>query len=185
MKTTLGQPLSAPLAEGLPPRRLRAPTDVMIANRLFGANCGPAAFAALLSLQTCDVMQFFAHYETRKFTTFRDMTRALDVCGIGFAIGSKFPEFGFVQIQIEGPWTKFRQAARWSDKYTHWVGVCSENIYDINGDEWLSLSAWEEHVLPALIVATQGATGWSVKRSVQVPEQAFLAEEAVPGLRFL
>ena len=184
MKITLEQTATAHHAECLPPRKLRAPTDVMTANRLFGANCGPAAFAALLSLQTCDVMQFFAHFETRKFTTCRDMTRALNACGIGFVTEFDLPEFGFVLIQIEGPWTRYRNAARWSDRYTHWVGVCDDRIYDINGSEWLSLPAWEKHVLSALIAATPGANGWSVKRSVRVPEQAFCAEQVVPGLCF-
>ncbi len=184
MNAVLSPNSAADCAHRLPPRSLRAPTDVETANRLFGANCGPVTFAALLSLQTCDVMQFFSHFETRKFTTCRDMMQALKACGIEFAIGADYPEFGFALIQIEGPWTQSRKAARWSDKYTHWVGVCGRRIYDINAAAWMPAHEWEAQFVSALIAATPGATGWSVKRSVQVPAQAFFAEQAVPGLCF-
>lgn len=184
MNAVISSSLAAVCANRLPPQSLRAPTDVETANRLFGANCGPVTFAALLSLQTCDVMQFFSHFETRKFTTCRDMTQALDACGIEFTIGTDYPDFGFALIQIEGPWTRSRKAARWSDKYTHWIGVCGQRIYDINAAEWVSTPEWEEQIVSAVITATPGATGWSVKRSVEVLEQEFLAEQAVPGLCF-
>lgn len=182
--TTLSPTLTADRARCLPPHQLRAPTDVMTAHRNFGANCGPATFAAMLSLQTCDVMQFFTHFETRRFTTFRDMTHALDACGIDFTAGSELPDFGFALIQVEGPWTQSRQVARWAGKHTHWVGVCAGQIYDINADEWMPFERWEDQVLPRLIAATPRGTGWSVKRSVRVPAQAFSPEQAIPGLCF-
>lgn len=168
----------------LPPRDLRAPTDVITAYQLFGANCGPASFAALLSLQTCDVIQFFEHFEWRKFTTFRDMTHALGECGIDFITGSTLPDFGLALIQIEGPWTHMTGAARWSDRYTHWIGLCGNHIYDINTGEWTPLVTWTERIVTSLIAETRHATGWSVKRSLQVPEQPFCPVKSVPGLAF-
>jgi hypothetical protein len=138
----------------------------------------------MISLQVCDVMQFFAHFETRRFTTVRDMSHALQACGIAFTLGPDIPDFGLVLIQIDGPWSHLPHARRWSDKYTHWVAVRDEEIYDVNGNECMPVSRWKESVLPLLIGATPRATGWSVKRSVRVPEQQFFAEAVVPGLRF-
>lgn len=168
----------------LPGARLRAPSDVEVANRAFGANCGPAAFAAVLSLQVCDVMQYFTHFEMRRFTTTRDMLQALAACSIEFAVETDVPDFGLLLLQIDGPWTTRRGANRWSRKYSHWIATCSQHVYDINVGCWMPLSDWQESIMPALVDATRHATGWSVARSVRVLEQSFSPEEAVPGLCF-
>jgi len=168
----------------LPPNRLRAPSDVVVANRVFGANCGPSSFAAILSLQVCDIMQFFSHFETRCFTTMRDMRAAAEACGIQFAVTNDFPDFGIALIQLNGPWMNYPNSARWSGQYTHWVGVCGGDIYDINSGEWVPMEEWKDRVIPQLIRATPKATSWSLKCSLRVLAQPFQAEQAVPGLVF-
>lgn len=163
---------------------MRAPSDVEVANRVFGANCGPAALAAVLSLQVCDIMQYFTHFETRRFTTIRDMSQALSACCIEFTLGTDVPDFGLLLLQVDGPWTIYRGAQRWSRKHSHWIAVCSQHVYDINVGDWMPLLDWQQFIMPELVDATRYATGWSVAHSVRVLEQSFSPLDVVPGLSF-
>lgn len=173
-----------PSTDTLPPASLRSPTDVQLANRLFEANCGPASLAAILSVQVCDVIALFDQFPERPFTSRRKMEDALRACGVDFRPTETFPKFGVTLIQVEGPWTHAAGSERWTGRYTHWVGICGDTIYDVNADRWLALTEWESHSALALMAAYPKATGWRVKRGLEVTPQEFVPDAVLPGYHF-
>ena len=85
-----------------------APPDVALANRLLAANCGPVAFAALLGLRVLEIMQFFAHFPDRTFTSSSDMLKALQGIGLHHIRSETIPSFGLAQIHFTGTWSHHR-----------------------------------------------------------------------------
>jgi hypothetical protein len=168
----------------LAPESLRAPTDVRLANDLFGSNCGPAALAAALSIQICDVMVIFEQFPERPYTTLSKMREALSNIGLHFEDSSRMPCFGLALIQIDGPWSDLPGSGRWSARYTHWVAVSGDQIYDINANAWTGRSDWESATLPLLIATYDRAVGWHVKRGLEILEQNFSPAEVLPGYCF-
>lgn len=168
----------------LPPRSLRAPSDVRLAHELFGANCGPAALAAALSVQVCDVMVLFEQFPDRPYTNLSKMREVLSDLGLCFDERSRMPGFGLALIQIDGPWTDLPGSSRWSARHTHWVAVSGDKIYDINAGDWVSRSDWEATTLPLLISTYSRATGWRVKRGLEILEQDFSPAVVLPGYCF-
>lgn len=168
----------------LPPRSLRAPSDVRLAHELFGANCGPAALAAALSVQVCDVMVLFEQFPDRPYTNLSKMREVLGDLGLCFDERPLMPDFGLALIQMDGPWTDLPGASRWAARYTHWVAVSGDRIYDINAADWVSRSDWEATTLPVLISTYSRATGWRVKRGLEILEQDFSPAVVLPGYCF-
>src|SRR5438270_5959575 len=168
----------------LPPRSLRAPSDVRLAHELFGANCGPAALAAALSLQVCDVMVLFEQFPDRPYTYLSKMREVLHDLGLCFDERPRMPGFGLALIQMDGPWTDLPGAGRCSARSTHWAAVSGDRIYDLNADNWVSRSDWEATTLPVLISTYSRATGWRVKRGLEILEQDFSPAVVLPGYCF-
>jgi len=156
----------------------------MLAYDVFGANCGPAAFAAALTLDVCDVMAFFDHFPFRDHTDLSDMICALERCCIDHEVAKEVPSFGLLLVQLEGPWTAYGYARRWAGQFTHWVAVSGDDVYDINAGAWMPERVWQEKVLAALIRQTPRATGWTVKRGIAIHPQEFSPESVVPGLNW-
>src|SRR5262245_42581782 len=124
-------------------RKRQAPADVHLAYRLFGANCGPASLAAVLSVEVCDVIALFDQFPDRPYTSRMKMEEALRSCDLEFARTGEFPEFGLALIQFEGRWNQFRGSERWAGSYSHWIAVSGPLIYEINADGWTSRGEWE------------------------------------------
>ncbi len=180
----LPEPIPTGRINGSTPMGLRAPTDVHLAHRIFGANCGPATLAAVLSVQVCDVIALFDQFPDRPYTSRRKMEEILQVCRLGFSVQDDFPTFGLALVQFDGPWTGVPGAERWAGRFTHWIGVAGDAVYDVNCDGWVSRWEWETETVKGLIAGYRRATGWSVRKALEVALADFSPDEVLPGFRF-
>ena len=139
----------------------RAPADIAISTRIFGATCGPVALAAVLGTFTCEVMRFFPYFPQRAHTTAADMEYALQCCGARFyREGSLLAETGVTLLQLTGPWTDHPGAARHAQTMTHWVATRSGFLFDVNVGDWLERDEWIGNAASAWVNAVPKATGW-------------------------
>ncbi len=180
----LPEPIATRRINGSLPPELHAPTDIHLAHRIFSANCGPAALAAVLSVQVCDVIALFDQFPDRPYTSRRKMEEILRACSLAFSVRDDFPTFGLALVQLNGPWTGVPGAERWAGRYTHWIGVGGDAIYDINCDEWISRWKWETETVLQLITGYRRATGWSVRKGLEIALADFSPDEKLPGFRF-
>ena len=163
------------------------PPDVDEAHKQFGANCGPASFAALARKPVIDVMPFFPHFPERRWTTLGDMRCALRTAGISFqGTGKTAPRHGFALIQLErseGTRPVHPMAAL---SLTHWVAVSDDCFFDINWDGWLPKPVWTRLVFPELRRVHRGVENWSVRSGIEVsghPEPDSLSAAVCPPTR--
>jgi hypothetical protein len=155
----------------MPPQQIAAagryvPWDVEIARYNFGANCGPIAFAVTARLEVCDVMQFFPHFadEQMRWTNSLQMRRALASAGIqAGATERSMPKSGVALIQWTGPWSDRSRFNRGSLRYTHWIAVDEDHVFDPNAGEWMSSAEWATNFAPSCVDEIPGANGWGVK----------------------
>lgn len=119
--------------------QLYAPSDVEQAFILFGATCGPCAFAALLRREVLEIRSFFPSFPERRFTNLPMMTRAIVSAGFACERVEDWPDQGLALIC--GP-----------EKYhsRHWIAVAGEFIYEVSLDTWLPRFVWERDFLPEL-----------------------------------
>jgi len=146
-----------------------SPSDVVLANEKFGANCGPASFSAICRLPIVDSMRFFPHFPERDWTTIGDMRKALRSATAQFVeAGSELPEFGLALLQLR---TNSRPLhPLFSLSQTHWVGVFRGCFYDVNWQGWLPIPIWEELILSQFRFGTKPVVGWAVRNSMAVVE---------------
>lgn len=145
---------------------LYVPWDIEIARFNFGANCGPIAFAVSTQMEVCDAMQYFPHFADahRRWTNSLQMGAALDAAGIhAQRLRQSFPTAGLALIQWLGPWTQPDFFSRHSLRYTHWVAVADEEIFDPNAGQWLTKSNWSSEFASACLSEIRSASGWAVK----------------------
>ena len=82
------------------------PWDIDVARINFGANCGPAAFAAVTQKEVCRVMQYFPHFPGCNWTNLTQMLRAFAMSGYGTCVERcAAPSRGVALVQWLGPWT--------------------------------------------------------------------------------
>lgn len=147
------------------------PWDIAIARYNFGANCGPISFAAALRLEVCDAMQYFPHFSDgfRRWTNSTQMTDALAAAGVD-SIRSRlnFPNSGVALIQWLGPWTATDFFSRFSLRYSHWVAVDEDAIFDPNAGRWQSIENWQRNFVPECLANIPRCTGWAVKYGIQI-----------------
>lgn len=148
------------------------PWDIEVARINFGANCGPAAFAAVTQREVCRVMQYFPHFPERRWTNLTQMLRAFDAAGFVTRVEKCVaPSRGVALVQWLGPWTKRQFYSRWSLVYTHWVGIDGDWIFDHNACCWQMLGEWSEGTAAELIAEIPHATGWRIKYGVVVTKE--------------
>ena len=166
----------------LPPERLRSPADMILANRMFAANCGPGALAASLSLEALNVMQFFPHFPQRPFTSTVHMRAALERCRLQSVESSELPEYGVGLLQFEGAWSHATIKPFWLARYRHWIAVRGQAVYDVNFHQWIDRAQWEQSVLDAFRTIWPTVSGWRVERGFEILPQTFFVKEVVRGL---
>ena len=125
-------------------------------------------------------MALFDQFPERPYTNRTQMERILNGLCLTFAPLRDYPAFGLALIQIEGPWTRSPATARWATCHTHWIAVADRHVYDINADQWLSRSAWEQEIVPTLINHHARATGYRVRVGIELVRQHF-SPQALPG----
>jgi hypothetical protein len=155
------------LCDNMPPPFV--PWDIDVARINFGANCGPAVFAAVTQREVCRVMQFFPHFPDCRWTNLTQMLRAFAVAGYTTDLHRcASPPRGLALVQFLGPWTEKNFFSRWSLIHTHWVGVEGKWIFDHNAGCWQTLDEWSEGTATELIAMVPRATGWRIKYGVEL-----------------
>jgi hypothetical protein len=147
----------------------------------WGANCGPAALAAILHVGLEVVRLHLRGFDAKRYTTPTMMFEALVSLGPEFQRRSTptWPRYGLARIQWEGPWCGpgVPPAARY--RYTHWVGAAQRNggqgVFDVNclnnGTGWVALDEWERVIVPHLAASHKRATGgWHITHAIEVGE---------------
>lgn len=144
----------------------------------WGSNCGPGALAAILGLTLDEVRPLIPGFAEKHYTNPTMMFEALRLSGKAWRKGTtKWPCYGLVRVQWDGPWMAdgVPMAARY--RYTHWIGAQSSErgmgIFDINcmnnGTGWVALEDWDKIVVPHLTANIKRATGlWSITHSIEV-----------------
>ncbi len=130
----------------------------------WGLNCGPAAIATMTRLSLDELRPHLGDFEQKHYTNPTLMWSILKSIGVFWAIckdGRKWPKYGLVRVQWEGPWTApgVPMAARY--RHTHWVGAMyladgeEQMIFDINCLKemggWVPLAMWESSVVPYIL----------------------------------
>ena len=145
------------------------PWDIEVARINFGANCGPASFAATTHREVCRVMRYFRHFEHRRWTNLTQMLGAFTEAGYMTDVQRcGLPSRGVALIQWLGPWTERSFFSRWSLIHTHWVGVEGNWIFDHNACCWRTLDEWAAGTAAELISEIPRAKGWRIKYGVGV-----------------
>lgn len=151
---------------------LFVPWDIEVAHINFGANCGPAAFAAVTQREVCRVMQYFPHFPERCWTNLTQMVRAFGDAGYTTRVEKcAAPSRGVALVQWLGPWTEKQFFSRWSLFHTHWVGIHDDWIFDHNDCRWQTLTEWSVGTGARLIAEVPRATGWRIKYGVEVTKE--------------
>lgn len=147
------------------------PWDIEVARYNFGANCGPASFAAATGREVCRVMRYFEHYEWARWTNLTHMKRAFSSAGYSITVQRcAMPKKGVALVQWLGPWTKTDFFSRWSLKHTHWIAIDGKWVFDHTVGEWQTLDEWDRRTATAFIAEIPQAGGWAVKYGVDVIE---------------
>lgn len=151
------------------------PWDIDVARINFGANCGPAAFAAVTQREVCRVMRYFPQFPERPWTNLTQMLRALAEAGYATQVQKcGAPSHGVALVQWLGPWTEKQFFSRWSLIHTHWIGVEGDWVFDHNTCCWQTLAEWASGTAPGLIAEVRRATGWRIKYGVEVTREVQL-----------
>jgi len=155
---------------------LYTPPDVTAAYESWGAQCGPAALAALLGIE---VNALRPHLGAKTWANPTDIRRALEVLRVEHSYRSSatrgdldFPARGLAFVQIAGPWLAAGVPVGAAYRHTHWVASDREHLFDINEGEaggWLPIAGWKQWIAPELVAATKRADGWYVRATIEVP----------------
>jgi hypothetical protein len=149
--------------------KLRCPSDLRLASKLRGANCGPAAYAATFECDVLDIMGSFPQFPRRPYTTTSQMISAFAGNGIDVRkCPGQFPTDGVALLQFIGPWGDETTTSSSALRRTHWVGVKGALLYDLNWGAWLPLISWEAIVFPMFTDFEPRIAGWSVRCGLQV-----------------
>jgi hypothetical protein len=156
------------------------PTDVDEQFEAWGANCGPAALAALLGVNVArvrDACQPFPGY-----TNFASMLRAIQRLGVEAAVLRK--DFKLHNLPLDSRrWHGRMSLIQWGGSWmkpgvhpgaalarTHWVAVRHEGevVYDVNADYWLSIPQWEQFAKVIMAEVPRCDGTWSIRGSIIV-----------------
>lgn len=148
------------------------PWDVDVARINFGANCGPAVFAAVTQREVCRVMQYFPQFPEQRWTNLTQMLRAFAVAGYVTRVEKcAAPSRGVALVQWLGPWTHKQFFSRWSLVHTHWIAVEGDLIFDHNANCWQTFAEWSASTAADLIAEVPRAMGWRIKYGVEVTRE--------------
>lgn len=167
-----------------------APFTLIDAEQAFddwGANCGPGAIAAVLgrTLESVRPALLAQGFGAKRYTNPSLMLAVLRTLAVAFRMTlrppttatDRWPQYGLVRIQWEGPWTKpgVPIAARY--RQTHWVGArrgaAGVEIFDINCMSvggWVTLDEWRDQVVPRLLreCVPRATGGWHQTHVLEV-----------------
>ncbi len=166
--------------------QLYCPPDVDAAHTTWGANCGPAALAAILHLPLRAVPALSPEFAARGYLNPSTMLVALARAGHHVlrqarGAGNPWPLYGLGFVQWHGPWLAPGVPLGAAYRHTHWIGIAQTTehgtmVYDINTWQasghrgaWVPLPWWEQEVVPAITAEVPRATGdWHLRWSCAV-----------------
>lgn len=166
--------------------KLYTPPDVEEAHEMFGANCGPAACAAVLRRPVMTILPFLGAFRTRQYMNPTHMREALTCAAARYAVvrdptNAPWPFYGLGFVQWTGPWCQPGVPVRAAYRQTHWIGVaqtedCGMMLYDVNADapdgamgSWVAKRAWQLQILPTITATIPRAYGgWYIRWICQV-----------------
>lgn len=150
----------------------------------WGCNCGPGALAAVTGRTLDEVRPHVPGFEDKRYTNPSMMYAALDrLIGSHWRLQlplKGWPSYGLARIQWEGPWSQPGVPKRVAYRHTHWVGVLSRSladieVFDINAmippaNGWISLKEWSQALVPWLLGQTEPkATGdWHITHAIEI-----------------
>lgn len=157
---------------------LYVPTDVDEQHDSWGANCGPAAVAALLGREVAGVRELFEPWPG--YTNPTLVKRALERAGRRVTKSTEQEvQQGLGFVQFEGPWE--RGGARAAYRHTHWVALARRQwlntgrsvlmVYDAAVGEnggWVQIEVYSAQIAPLYIANDKGATGWRFRQVLEV-----------------
>ena len=172
----------------------------------WGLNCGPGALAAMLGIDDLDVVAVhIPHFRERHYTNPSMMQAALRSLKVKWhevddsedsaALDSggnpmlKWPEYGLMRIQWEGPWLEPGVPPAAAYKHTHWIGCITGSegfpgsmIFDFNTG-WETPESWEAGVVKDITGQTKRATGgWhpTHRWELELPTPPAVSGECLP-----
>lgn len=146
----------------------------------WGANCGPAALAAITGKTLDEVRPHLEGFDAKRYTNPTMMFAALRSLGVPHRSRPHYapmpwPAFGLARIQWEGPWTRPGVPMRARYGCTHWVGSARNGagVFDVNclnnGSGWVARGDWEQLVVPAIVETYPRADGkWHLTHAIEV-----------------
>lgn len=166
-------------------------SDLERASDAWGANCGPAALAAICGLTLDEVRPHLQGFDEKRYTNPTMMFAALNSIGRSWqrirtsqlsGAAAHMPRWGLCRIQWEGPWTGPGVPMRARYRHTHWIGAAkrtsdaSIGVFDVNSvahtpdnTGWSSLEAWADIIVPWIVADIPRATGgWHVTHAIEV-----------------
>jgi hypothetical protein len=163
---------------------LYVPPDVQAAYEAFGANCGPAALAAMLGRPVMDLRRAIEPF--RGFMSFADMIRSLKSLGVEHVTMRKDFKLIGALVADAHKWDGRLTIIQWGGKWlqpgvhpgaalsrTHWIAVrhSPELAYDVNAGEyggWLTFGQWGE-LAKAIMAEVPKCDGqWSARSTILV-----------------
>jgi hypothetical protein len=146
--------------------------DLLEQNRLWGANCGPSALAAILGMTAAEVRPIVERVQGGRFLNYMNaghLTDALrqvgrEVWRVECLRGQvRWPSArGLCVIQFDGPWCEPGVPVKARYRYTHIVASIRGGalIYDGNANRWLPMQEWKDKIMPVLQRDVKRSTGW-------------------------
>lgn len=142
------------------------PTDIEEANELWNANCGPCSVAAILNLPVNDVRELFEGFESRGYANITHIKDALNRAGVKYYnAGATLPKHGLAFVQWGGHEAK---PARVQYRFTHWIAVDGDAIFEVNAPHLTTLESWKEIMPEAVKDEGHGNGTFTVRAGIEV-----------------
>jgi hypothetical protein len=131
----------------------------------WGFNCGPAAVATMTGVTLDELRPHLGTFEQKRYTNPTLMFEVLKRLGVSWKLrkdGLRWPNFGLVRIQWEGPWTAPGVPIKARYRHSHWIGSMvahkggehGQYVFDINClgvGGWVPSREWSTQVVPWLL----------------------------------
>lgn len=167
------------------------PPDLDQASALWGACCGQGAIAALLRCPLAHVRRAFPWAPKEAWTSPKRAALAIEHLGGKVRIEAEWPKIQSVKsptllfVQILGPWMD--RAPAEAHTRSHVAAFEAGMIYDVNvgrAGGWIEPSRWAAEIMPLLVDAYLDATGFQIRRHVQVLHRPAHVPAEGPFLRW-
>lgn len=142
----------------------------------WGFDCGPASLCAILDKTPETIRPHLREFEKKRYTNPSLMASILHDLQVPFfrifeQVGRchtlrtpRYPSFGLVRIQWDGPWCDPGRPVKARYRHTHWVarrlttvemrGYPDSQIFDVNAmcvGGWIPWSEWVNELIPWLL----------------------------------